>query len=147
MTLFETAIAGIDKQIRGLKSAIKGLEKEKKDIMENAGIETEHPLRLIIKKYPRVAKLKPPTDEQCQTLIDLYGEKRVIEKIEEMNNWKQITNKIYFYSTISSWFRKETSKVADGRVIKDTEYRKVIDKAKKESAGQPEIKAGWLTQG
>ena len=95
MELFNESIKGIDKQIKDLKSAIKDLEKEKQEIIKESGMIVEHPLQKIIKKYRRVANLKPPTDEQCQTLIDLYGEQKVIEKLEAMNNRKTITNYVF----------------------------------------------------
>ncbi len=140
MELFNEAIKGIDKQIKDLKSAIKDLEKEKQEITKESGMIVEHPLQKIIKKYKRVANLKPPTDEQCQTLIDLYGEKRVIEKIEEMNNWKGIANKVYFNSTILSWFRREPLKVAAGQVMPN-QSQEYWDKFR-ESAAQAETEKG-----
>jgi len=103
----------------------------------------EHPLQAIIKKYKRVANLKPPTDEQCQTLYDLYGAIRVIKKVEEMNNWKGINKKVYFYATISSWFRKDREPT--GRKIKDDMPEMIT--GEKLSENREKIKPGWLIKG
>ena len=65
MELFNQAIKGINKQIKDLK-------KEKQEIIKESGMIVEHPLQKIIKKYKRVANLKPPTDEQCPFLAPFY---------------------------------------------------------------------------
>ena len=58
MTLTNTAITGLRKQIKEHKDCIKDLKKEIADIEKDFG-KTEHPLQAIIRKYRRVAKLKP----------------------------------------------------------------------------------------
>ena len=80
MELFNEAIKGIDKQIKDLRSAIKDLESEKRDIIKKSGIDTEHPLQAIIRKYHRVAKLKPPTDEQVTDKINVLTQPFIEEK-------------------------------------------------------------------
>ena len=143
MGLFNEVIKGIDKQINDLKSAIKDLEKEKKEIMENAGINVEHPLQKIIKKYKRVANLKPPTDEQCQTLYDLHGEKRVIEMIEDMNNHEDIKKKVYFNSTIKNWFRRDIQKAISTGQVMPNQSKEYWDKFRKDAAQAETEKGKW----
>ena len=145
MDLNEEIISGLRKQIINHKDCIKDLETEIREIEKDFG-KTEHPLQKLIKKYRRVAKLKPPTDEQCETLIDLYGEQKVVETMEAMNNREDISKNHYFNATILNWLRRDwQKKESTGRVIKDNEFRKVMDRAKEESAGQDKIKKGWLT--
>jgi hypothetical protein len=141
MNLTNEAISGLRKQKKQLQEAIKEIDAEIALIQKDFG-ETEHPLKKLIKKYRRVANLKPPTDEQCQTLYDLYGEAKVIETMEAMNNWKDITKKVYFYATIKNWLKRDIQPT--GRVIKN-EYKKVMNEAERQSTNQPEIKKGWLT--
>ena len=57
MQLINQATAGIDKQIKDLELAIKELKAEKREMLKDFGV-TEHPLKTIIKGYPRVSKLK-----------------------------------------------------------------------------------------
>ncbi len=135
MDLFNQVIKGINKQIKDLKSAIKDLEKEKQEIIKESGMIVEHPLQKIIRKYKRVANLKPPTDEQCQTLYDLYGEKRVIEKLEDMDNWKDINKKVYVFKTMTNWFKNERIELT-GQVMPN-QNKEYWDKFR-ESAAQAE---------
>jgi len=145
MNLTNEAITGLRKQIKEHKDCIKDLEAEIALIEKDFG-KTEHPLQATIRKYRRVANLNPPTDEQCQTLIDLYGEAKVVETMEAMNNWKDITKKVYFYATITNWLKRDILKAQPtGRVIKDNDYKKVMKEAEQQSADQGEIKPGWLT--
>ena len=147
MQLINQATAGIDKQIKDLELAIKELKAEKREMLKDFGV-PEHPLRQIIKKHKRLQHLKPPTDEQCQTLYDLYGEAKIVEMMEKMNNWKDITKNVYFYLTITNWLKRDSVKATPtGRQIKDDEYRKPIEEAKEQTAAQPEITKGWLTEG
>ena len=123
MDLTNEAISGLRKQIKEAKSNIKDWEDEIRSIQAEFGV-AEHPLKALIKKYVRLRKLKPPTDEQCQTLIDLYGEPKVVETMEAMNNWKDINKKVYFYATISNWLKRDIETATEkakptGRVVKD----------------------------
>ena len=154
MNLTNEAITGLRKQIKEHKDCIKDLLKEIAEIEKDFG-KTEHPLQATIRKYRRVAKLKPPNDEQCQTLIDLYGEAKVIETMEAMNNWKDITKKVYFYATISSWLKRDWVDKASailsgtGRQIDNQDWIKVRDKIRdgELSENREQIKPGWLTDG
>ena len=141
MDLFNQVIKGINKQIKDLKSAIKDLEKEKQEIIKESGMIVEHPLQKIIRKYKRVANLKPPTDEQCQTLYDLYGEKRVIEKLEDMDNWKDINKKVYVFKTMTNWFKNERIELT-GQVMPN-QSKEYWDKFKKAAAQAETEKDKW----
>ena len=144
MQLINEATAGLRKQIKEHKDAIKELEAEIKLIEKDFGV-TEHPLRQIIKKYPRLKALKPPTDEQCDELIEKYGEKRVIDMTERMNNWRDINKKVYYYSTIKNWLETvDTKAVPTGRVIKDKDWEETRDTIRKHDGNNPEYKKGWL---
>jgi len=145
MQLINQATAGIDKQIKDLELAIKELKAEKREMLKDFGV-TEHPLRQIIKKYPRLKALKPPTDEQCDELIEKYGEKRVIDMTERMNNWRDINKKVYYYSTIKNWLETvDTKAVPTGNVIKDEAWTKVRDEIRETEIDKSEYKKGWLT--
>ena len=145
MQLINEATAGLRKQIKEHKEAIKELEAEIKLIEKDFGV-TEHPLRQIIKKYPRLKALKPPTDEQCDELIEKYGEKRVIDMTERMNNWRDINKKVYYYSTIKNWLETvDTKAVPTGNVIKDEAWTKVRDEIRETEIDKSEYKKGWLT--
>ncbi len=149
MELFNEAIKGIDKQIKDLKSAIKDLEKEKQEITKESGMIVEHPLQKIIRKYPRLRTLKPPTDEQCQTLIDLYGEAKVTEKLEAMNNTNDITKKHYINSTIKNWLKRDIQKAISTGQRMPNQNKEYWDKFR-ESAAQAETERdkwepGFLT--
>ena len=144
MNLNEEAIAGLRKQIKNHKDCIKDLEAEIALIEKDFG-KSEHPLRTLIKKYPRLRALKPPTDEQCQTLIDLYGEAKVVETMEAMNNWKGIIKKVYFFATITNWLKRDRQKaIPTGRVIKDDTPEMIA--GEKLSENRDKIKKGWLTK-
>ncbi len=143
MDLFNEAIKGIRKQIKDLRSAIRDLELEEQDLIKESGIDMGHPLQKIIKKYKRVANLKPPTDEQCQTLIDLYGEQKVIEKLEAMNNRKTITNYVFVYSTIKNWLDKDIQKaISTGQVMPD-QNKEYWDKFRKSAAQAETERDKW----
>ena len=145
MQLINQATAGLRKQIKEHKDAIKELEAEIKLIEKDFGV-TEHPLRQISKKYPRLKALKPPTDEQCDELIEKYGEKRVIDMTERMNNWRDINKKVYYYSTIKNWLETvDTKAVPTGNVIKDEAWTKVRDEIRGSEIDKSEYKKGWLT--
>jgi len=144
MQLINEATAGLRKQIKEHKDAIKELEAEIKLIEKDFGV-TEHPLRQIIKKYPRLKALKPPTDEQCQTLYDLYGEAKIVEMMGKMDNWKDITKNVYFYLTITNWLKRDIQKaVPTGNVIKDEAWTKVRDEIRGSGVDKAEYKKGWL---
>ncbi|KKK47200.1 hypothetical protein LCGC14_3157610 [marine sediment metagenome] len=143
MELFNEAIKGINKQIKDLKSAIKDLEKEKQEIIKESGMIVEHPLQKIIKKYKRVANLKPPTDEQCQTLIDLYGEQKVIEKLEAMNNHKELTKKVYCYATIKNWLDRDIQKAISTGQRMPNQSKEYWDKFRKDAAQAETERDKW----
>ena len=143
MELFNEAIKGIEAQIKDLRSAIKDLEKEKQEITKEAGMIVEHPLQTIIKKYRRVANLKPPTDEQCQTLIDLYGEAKVVDMMDAMDNHKDITKKVYFYSTISNWLRRDVQRAIPTGQRMPNQSKEYWDKFKKDAAQAETEKDKW----
>ena len=145
MNLTNTAITGLRKQIKEHKDCIKDLEAEIALIEKDFG-KTEHPLQATIRKYRRVAKLKSPNDEQCQTLIDLYGEAKVIETMEKMENWKGITKNVSFFLTITNWIKRDRQTAQPtGRVIKD--YTPATITGSELSENREQIKPGWLTDG
>jgi len=155
MTLFHQALEGIDKQIadllksrKGIDNSIRDLRKERKEIMEKYGIEEEvHPLIKVIKKYKRVSKLKIPTNTECETLIQLYGESAVLEKLKDMEDWRDITKNVTVYRTMVKWFNRDRTK-ADQRAYGFKEdWKETIDKAKKQIARQGTIQPGDLTRG
>ena len=149
MQLINQATAGLRKQIKEHKDAIKELEAEIKLIEKDFGV-TEHPLLAIIRKQPRLRKLKLPTDEQCQTLYTLYGEPKVVEYIEKMDDWRDINKHTYFYSTINNWLKRDRDKAIEkaqptGNVIKDEAWTKVRDEIRESGVDKAEYKPGWLT--
>lgn len=148
MKLSNEAITGLRKQIKEHKDCIKDLLAEIASIEKDFG-KTEHPLLVIIRKHPRLRTLKPPTEEQCETLYTLYGEAKVVETTENMNNWETITKNHYFNATITNWLKRDVMKAIEkakptGRVIKDD--MPVMITGEKLSENRDKIKSGWLTK-
>ena len=143
MDLFKEAIKGIDKQIKDLESAIRDLKSERQELIKKSGIDTGHPLRELIRMFSRVAKLRPPTDEQCQTLYDLYGEDIIVCKMGEMENWKGITKKVYFYATISNWLRRDVQRAIPTGQRMPNQSKEYWDKFKKNAAQAETEKGKW----
>ena len=146
MQLINQATAGIDKQIKDLELAIKELKAEKREMLKDFGV-TEHPLKTIIKGYPRVSKLKIPSDQECDTLIRLHGEKEVIEMLGKMENYKPLLkNYTTIYLTATNWFKRDLIKaVPTGNVIKNEAWTKVRDEIRGSGVDKAEYKKGWLT--
>ena len=121
------------------------MEAEIKLIEKDFGV-TEHPLKTIIKGYPRVSKLKMPNDQECDNLIRHHGEKEVIEMLGKMENYKPLLkNYTTIYLTATNWFKRDLIKaVPTGNVIKDDAWTKVRDEIRESGVDKAEYKKGWL---
>ncbi len=111
----------------------------------------EHELKAIIKKYVRVSKLKPPTNQQCKDLIKLHGEPKIIETLNAMENHKPLLkNYVNAYLTLRNWLNRDLVKATEkatptGRMIKDGTPDVIQGKELEENRAK--IEKGWLTNG
>ena len=106
-------------------------------------MKTEHPLIKIIKDFPRVAKLKMPTEKQCETLYQQYHADEIIEMLGNMENYKKLTNYTNVYLTITNWLNRDKVKAqSTGRVITNDLHEKITGERLKEN--RTKIKPGWL---
>jgi len=93
----------------------------------------------------------PPKDperiEVQKHIVDKFGWDRAYE----IMYWSQLKGFHKILTLIEELDDKGNIKSkkpeATGRVIIDDAYKTDIDKAKKESKGQPKIEKGWLTKG
>ena len=103
----------------------------------------EHPLINIIKDFPRVAKLKMPSEKQCEILYQQYHVDEIIYMLGRMENYRQLTRYTTVYFTISHWLNSDKAKAqSTGRVITNDLPEMITGERLKEN--RTKIKPGWL---
>ena len=105
----------------------------------------EHPLIKIIKDFPRVAKLKMPSEKQCETLYQQYHVDEIIEMLGKMENYKKLTNYTNVYLTITNWLNRDKVKAqSTGRVITNDLPEMITGERLKENRAKIKQDGNWL---
>lgn len=71
----------------------------------------------MAENFPNVSKMRRPlTQKEAKALKEQYGKQRVIDMLEEMENWPKLNRNGVALYTLRAWLRKEDKKDAEGQM-------------------------------